>query len=557
MHGATIAPSAGVDVRPIADIAANMGLDPEALIPYGRYKAKIPLEAVGEGAARGKLVVVTGITPTPAGEGKTTTTVGLTQGLGRLGVSAAATLREPSLGPIFGIKGGGTGGGKARIEPEDEVNVHFTGDAHAVGSAHNLLAALADNAVRLGRIPGLTPAGVTLRRVSDMEERSLRQIAAGLGGANNAPVRETGFDIVTASEVMAILALSSGLDDLRQRLSRMVIGYADDGRAVTADVVGAVGSMMALLRHAILPNLVQTTEGQPVIAHTGPFGNIAHGCSSVVGDRLALAHADYVLTEAGFGADLGFEKFMHIKARSSGLLPHAAVIVATVRALKNHGGVRVRDLDPPAPAAVEAGMANLRHLIGVIRSFGLPVVVALNRFPADTAEELRIAKQGSEEAGAAAAVESTAFADGGAGATELAEALIDATAAADPCAAPEPNYAYALSDSLEDKVLAIARRVYNADDVSWSASARAQLRRFTDLGWGNLPVCMAKTHLSISDRPERKGRPSGYTFEVSDVRASVGAGFIYPIAGNIVTMPGLPSNPRSLDVDASGAIVGL
>ena len=544
-------------MRPIADIAASIGLDPEALIPYGRYKAKIPLEAVDDGAARGKLVVVTGITPTPAGEGKTTTTVGLTQGLGRLGVSAAATLREPSLGPIFGIKGGGTGGGKARIEPEDEVNIHFTGDAHAVGSAHNLLAALADNAVRLGHIPGLTPAGVTLRRVSDMEERSLRQIAAGLGGANNAPVRETGFDIVTASEVMAILALSSGLDDLRQRLSRMVIGYADDGRAVTADDVGAVGSMMALLRHAILPNLVQTTEGQPVIAHTGPFGNIAHGCSSVVGDRLALAHADYVLTEAGFGADLGFEKFMHIKARSSGLLPHAAVIVATVRALKNHGGVRVRDLDPPAPAAVEAGMANLRHLIGVIRSFGLPVVVALNRFPTDTAEELRIAKQGSEEAGAAAAVESTAFADGGAGATELAEALIDATAAADPGTAPKPNYAYALSDSLEDKVLAIARRVYNADDVSWSAPARAQLRRFTDLGWDNLPVCMAKTHLSISDRPERKGRPSGYTFEVSDVRASVGAGFIYPIAGNIVTMPGLPSNPRSLDVDASGAILGL
>ncbi len=544
-------------MRPIADIAASIGLDPNALIPYGRYKAKVPLEVVGEGAARGKLVVVTGITPTPAGEGKTTTTVGLTQGLGRLGVSAAATLREPSLGPIFGVKGGGTGGGKSRVEPEDEVNVHFTGDAHAVASAHNLLAALTDNAVRLGRIPGLTPAGVTLRRVSDMEERSLRQIASGLGGANNAPVRETGFDIVTASEVMAILALSSGLDDLRERLGRMVVGYAGDGRAVTAADVGAVGSMMALLRHAILPNLVQTTEGQPVIVHTGPFGNIAHGCSSVLGDRLALAHADYVLTEAGFGADLGFEKFMHIKARSSGMLPHAAVIVATVRALKNHGGVPVRDLDPPAPSAVEAGMANLRHLIGVIRSFGLPAVVAINRFPTDAAEELRIVKQGCEEAGAAAAVESIAFADGGAGATQLAEALIDAASASEPGAAPEPNYAYALSDSLEDKALALARRVYNADDVAWSAPARAQLRRFRELGWSNLPVCMAKTHLSISDRPERKGCPSGYTFEINDVRASVGAGFIYPIAGNIVTMPGLPSNPRSLDVDASGAILGL
>ncbi|MDE2764891.1 MAG: formate--tetrahydrofolate ligase [Chloroflexota bacterium] len=544
-------------MRLIVEIAANMGLDPEALIPYGRYKAKVPLDAIPDAPARGKLIVVTGITPTPAGEGKTTTTVGLTQGLGRLGVSAAATLREPSLGPIFGIKGGGTGGGMARVEPEDEVNIHFTGDAHAVASAHNLLAAIADNAARLGRVPGLPPAGISLRRVSDMEERSLRQVATGLGGAANAPVRETGFDIVTASEVMAILALSGGLDDLRQRLSRIAIGYADDGRAVTADDVGAVGSMMALLRHAILPNLVQTTEGQPVIVHTGPFGNIAHGCSSVVGDRLALAHADYVLTEAGFGADLGFEKFMHIKARSSGLLPHAAVIVATIRALKNHGGVAVRDLDPPAPAAVEAGMANLRHLIGVIRSFGLPVVVALNRFPADTAEELRIAKQGSEEAGAAAAVESTAFADGGAGATDLARALIDAASASELGAAPEPDYAYALSDSVEDKVLAVARRVYNADDVSWSAPARAQLRRFRDLGWNGLPVCMAKTHLSISDRPERKGRPSGYTFEVNDVRASVGAGFIYPIAGSIVTMPGLPSNPRTLDVDAAGAILGL
>ena len=541
-------------MRPITEIAGEMGLDPEALIPYGRYKAKVPLEAIGEGPARGKLIVVTGITPTPAGEGKTTTTVGLVQGLGRLGVSAAATLREPSLGPIFGVKGGGTGGGRARVEPEDEVNIHFTGDAHAVGSAHNLLAALTDNAVQRGRVPGLTPAGISLRRVSDMEERSLRQIVTGLGGANNAPVRESGFDIVTASEVMAILALSSGLDDLRERLNRMVVGFADDRRAVTAADVGAVGSMMALLRHALLPNLVQTSEGQPVVVHTGPFGNIAHGCSSVLGDRLALAHADYVLTEAGFGADLGFEKFMHIKARSSGLLPHGAVIVATVRALKHHGGVPVRDLDPPAPAAVEAGMANLRHLIGVIRSFGLPVVVALNRFPTDTAEELRIAKQGSEEAGAAAAVESTAFADGGAGAAELAEALIGAAIGA---GAPEPNYAYALSDSLEDKVLALARRVYNADDVAWSTAARAQLRRFRELGWDGLPVCMAKTHLSISDRPERKGRPSGYSFEVSDVRASVGAGFIYPIAGSIVTMPGLPTTPRALDTDPTGAILGL
>ena len=545
------------NLRPITEIAKTLGVDPKLLIPYGHHKAKIPLDAIGQGGRRGKLIVITGMTPTPAGEGKTTTAVGLAQGMGQLGVNVVTTLREPSLGPIFGIKGGGTGGGKSRIEPEDEVNVHFTGDAHAVGSAHNLLAALTDNAVQRGLVADMSPAGITLRRVSDMEERSLRQIATGLGGVNNAPVRETGFDIVTASEVMAILALSTDLEDLRARLSRIVIGFADDGRAVTAADVGAVGSMMSLLRHALLPNLVQTTEGQPVIVHTGPFGNIAHGCSSVVGDRLALSYADYVLTEAGFGADLGFEKFMHIKARTSGLHPQGAVIVATIKALKYHGGVKVRDLDPPNPSAVEAGLDNLTHLIGVIRSFGLPVVVALNRFPTDTPEELRIAEQGSERAGAAATVESSPYTEGGSGCRDLAEALIAATDDSARTGDPVIDYAYELSDSLEDKVLALARRVYNAADATWSLAARRQLRRFRELGWEDLPVCMAKTHLSISHRAALKGRPSGYTFEVSDVRASVGAGFIYPIAGNIVTMPGLPTRPRSLDVDEDGAIVGL
>jgi formate--tetrahydrofolate ligase len=540
-------------VRPISEIAEKLGLDPGTLIPYGHHKAKIPLDAVNGGNGQGKLIVVTGMTPTPAGEGKTTIAVGLAQGLGKLGVNVAATLREPSLGPIFGIKGGGTGGGKSLVVPEDEVNIHFTGDAHAVGSAHNLLAALTDNEVGRGRIPGMTPAGITLRRVSDMEERSLRQVATGLGGPNNAPVRETGFDIVTASEVMAILALSTDLEDLRARLSRIVVGFADDGRPVTAEDVGAVGSMMSLMRHAILPNLVQTTEGQPVIVHSGPFGNIAHGCSSVVGDRIALSYADYVLTEAGFGADLGFEKFMHIKTRTSGLQPHGAVIVATVKALKSHGGVKKRDLDTPNEAAVEAGMANLRHLIGVIRSFGLPVVVALNRFPTDTPGEVLIAKKGSEEAGAAAAVESSPFTEGGAGCTDLAEALIAATGDGPP----EIDYAYDMSDSVQDKVLGIARRVYNASDVAWAPAARKKLRQFEELGWGNLPICMAKTHLSISHEAKRKGRPSDYTFQINDVRASVGAGFIYPIAGNVVTMPGLPGKPRSLDVDAEGQIIGL
>ena len=541
-------------MRPIADVAEDLGLTRDSIIPYGHFKAKIPLDAIREDGRRGKIVVVTGVTPTPAGEGKTTTTVGLTQAMGRLGKNVVATLREPSLGPIFGIKGGGTGGGKSLIEPQDEVNIHFTGDAHAVGSAHNLLAALTDNAAQRDRIPGFRPEGITWRRVTDVEDRALRSVMTGVGGSNNAPVRESGFDIVTASEIMAILALSRDLDDLRARLSRIVVGYTNQGDPVTADDVEAVGSMMSLLRYAIQPNIVQTTEGQPVIVHAGPFGNIAHGCSSVVGDRLALGYADYVLSEAGFGADLGFEKFMHIKARFNGLEPHAAVIVASVRAVKYHGGVRVRDLEVPNTEAVEEGMSNLTHLIGMIRSFNLPVVVALNHFPSDTPEETAIMKRGAEEAGAFAAVESKVFADGGAGGIDLANAVIEATSADNH---PEISYAYDIDDTLRDKVTALAKRVYNADRVTYVLAAGRQLRQFQERGWGNLPVCMAKTHLSISHRANLKGRPSGYVFQVSDVRASVGAGFIYPIAGNIVTMPGLPGSPRQLDVDQKGAILGL
>ena len=541
-------------MRPIADVAEDLGLARDSIIPYGHFKAKIPLDAIREDGRRGKMVVVTGITPTPAGEGKTTTTVGLTQAMGRLGKNVVATLREPSLGPIFGIKGGGTGGGKSLIEPQDEVNIHFTGDAHAVSSAHNLLAALTDNAAQRDRVPGFRPEGITWRRVTDVEDRALRSIMTGIGGSNNAPVRESGFDIVTASEIMAILALARDLEDLRARLSHIVVGYTNQGDPVTADDVEAVGSMMALLRYAIQPNIVQTTEGQPVIVHAGPFGNIAHGCSSVVGDRLALGYADYVLSEAGFGADLGFEKFMHIKARFNGLEPHAAVIVASVRAVKYHGGVRVRDLEVPNTEAVEEGMSNLTHLIGMIRSFNLPVVVALNHFPTDTPEETAIMKRGAEEAGAFAAVESKVFADGGAGGIDLANAVIEATSADEH---PEISYAYEMDDTLRDKVTALAKRVYNADRVTYVLAAGRQLRQFQERGWGNLPVCMAKTHLSISHRANLKGRPSGYVFQISDVRASVGAGFIYPIAGNIVTMPGLPGSPRQLDADENGAILGL
>ena len=540
-------------MRPIVDVAKDLGLDPKILIPQGHYKAKIPLEAIRENAKRGKMVVVTGITPTPAGEGKTTTVVGLTQGFGRLGKNVVATLREPSLGPIFGIKGGGTGGGLSLVEPQDEVNVHFTGDAHAVGSAHNLLAALTDNVAQRGLIPGFRAEGITWRRVTDVEDRALRSIVTGLGGSANAPMRETGFDIVTASEIMAILALASSLDDLRERLSKIVVGYTANNLPVSASDVNAVGSLMSLLRYAIQPNLVQTTEGQPVIVHTGPFGNIAHGCSSVVGDKLALGYADFVLSEAGFGADLGFEKFMHIKARFNGLEPDAAVLVATVRAVKSHGGIPTKELDVPNEDAVRLGMENLTHLIGVVKAFGLPVVVAINHFPTDTEGEKAIVKRSCEEAGAFAAVESRVFEEGGAGAIELAEALIKATEG------PSPNikYLYPIEASIQDKVLALAQTVYNANDVSWNQSALRTLRGYEANGWGALPVCMAKTNFSISHQATLKGRPSGYTFEVADVRASVGAGFIYPIAGNIVTMPGLPRSPRALEVDAQGNILNL
>ena len=540
-------------MKPITEIAENLGLDPTEIIPYGRYKAKIPLSAQRNTKGKGKLVVVTGITPTPAGEGKTTTTVGLAQGFGKLRKNVVATLREPSLGPIFGIKGGGTGGGVSMVEPQDEVNIHFTGDAHAVGSAHNLLAALTDNVAERNQIPGFVPSGVTWRRVTDMEHRSLRTIVSGLGGSSNGPVRETGFDIVTASEIMAILALASDLENLRDRLGKILVGFTLDGSPVTAFDIGAVGSMMSLLRHAIQPNLVQTTEGQPVIVHSGPFGNIAHGCSSVIGDSIGLGYADYVLTEAGFGADLGFEKFMHIKARFNDLEPNAAVIVASARALKSHGGVLRRELAKPNIEALEKGVPNLTHLIGMVKSFNLPVVVAINRFPDDTSEEISTIKSHSEDVGAFAAVESLAFTDGGLGTVDLAEAVIAA------CEGDAPNisYLYPEDSTPQEKVKALAQNVYNARDVFWPLSARRQLRRYSELGWGNLPICMAKTQLSISHNSRLKGCPSDYTFEISDVRISPGAGFIYPIAGNVVTMPGLPANPRSLDIDAEGSVIGL
>ena len=544
-------------MEPITKIAESLGLDPDHLIPYGRYKAKISLDALKDPADyRGKLVVVTGITPTPAGEGKTTTAIGLTQGMGRLGHKVSVNLREPPLGPIFGIKCGGTGGGKARVVPEDEINIHFTGDAHAVSSAHNLLAALVDNAVYRNEASNMDATGIEWSRVTDASDRSLRQVVAGLGGSGNSPLRETRFDFVAASEIMAVLALSTGLEDLRSRISRIVVGTSRGGEPVSVEMLGVTGALMTLLRQAIVPNMVQTLEGQPAFVHTGPFGNIAHGCSSVVSDQLALAFSDYVITEAGFGSDLGFEKFMHIKARQSGLLPSAVVLVASVRALRWHGGSTRRELNQPNFEAVVAGGANLAHHVGIVRSFGLPVVVAINKFDGDGDDELKAAKDAALEAGAAEAVEITGFTHGGEGGEALAEAVVRAagTESDSPI-----QYAYPLDATVRDKVLALAQRTYGAEDVSWTAEARRKLRYFESQGWGSLPICMAKTHLSISHDQSLKGRPSGYTFPITDIRASVGAGFLYALAGRIETLPGLPSRPRALDMDVSpdGEVLGL
>ena len=543
---------------PIYAVAERLGIDQEHLIPFGRYKAKISLDAIKLDAPKGKLVVVTGITPTPAGEGKTTTSIGLTDGLGKLGYKPVVNLREPALGPIFGIKGGGTGGGKARIVPEDEINIHFTGDAHAVGSTHNLLAALVENAVYRNNANDMAPEGVTWSRVTDASDRALRQITAGLGGSANSPLRETRFDFITASEIMAILALTADLGDLRDRLSRMVVGTNRSGSPVSVGDLGFEGSLMTVMRQTIMPNLVQTLEGQPAIVHAGPFGNIAHGCSSIIADRLSMGYADHIITEAGFGSDLGFEKFMHIKTRQSGLPVSAAVLVSSVRAMRWHGGSTRRQLGEPNLDAMKSGAANMVHHINNVRAFGLPCVVALNRFPGDSAEELQAAADIANAAGAYATAEYAGFTDGGEGGMALAEAVTRATGDAD--AAPERiDYAYELDGTIEEKALALAKRVYGAGSVSWSAEARRRARFFTEQGWGNLPICMAKTHLSVSHDPTLRGSPSGYTFPISDIRASVGAGFLYALAGRIETLPGLPTRPRAMDMDvtADGEITGL
>lgn len=539
----------------IRDVAAKLGIDDETLIPYGRDAAKIPLSALEQPRQRagaGRMVLVTAITPTPAGEGKTTTTIGLSQALDQAGESVCAALREPSMGPCFGIKGGGTGGGKCMIEPADRINMHFTGDLHAVTAAHNLLAAMIDNHLMFRKSPRLNPVRILWKRVLDMNDRSLRGVTVGQGGRGQGIPRETGFDITAASEVMAILCLSESLDDLRSRLSRILVGFDEDGEAVLAGDLGAAGAMTAILKDALLPNLVQTTEGTPAFVHGGPFANIAHGCNSVLATRMALHHADWTITEAGFGLDLGAEKFIDIKCQGAGLAPSAVVLVATARALKMHGGTKLADLNTPDPEAVSRGLVNLERHLETARSFGAPVIIAINRFHSDSDAELQVIQDRCAALSAPVAL-CTHFADGGAGAAELAKLVVAHAAPETPALSP----IYTWDMPVKAKIEAIARDVYGADGVDFAPLALRQMRLIKKLGCGKLPVCMAKTHRSVSDDPKRLGRPTGFTITVRAFEISMGAGMLVALTGDIVRMPGLPREPAALGFDVvDGAIVG-
>ena len=531
-------------MRTIEEIANDMGLDSTKLEPYGHDKAKVPLNAFPNVADKARLIVVTAITPTPAGEGKSTTAVGLVQGLAKIGKKPILTIRQPALGPVFGHKGGGTGGGKSTVEPAVDVNLHFTGDFHAIESAHNLLAAMVDNAVFRNSIEGFDASGVTWRRVTDAEDRALRTIMTGGGGRLNAPVRETGFDINAASEIMAICSLAESYSDLRDRIGDIVVGWKRDGRTpVTAREINAVGSIMALLRDAIKPNLVQTSEGQPAIVHMGPFGNIAHGCSSILADKLAMNCGDYVVTEAGFGADLGFEKFMDIKVRQGGPEPSLAVVVTTIRGLKWHGGVAINDMNSTNLEAVRKGSENLKNALRIVNIYGLPAVVAINRFPTDSKDEIEVVKEVAKSAGAISVEEANGFVSGGDGMTELAAAVVEA--ANQPS---EVKLLYEDKDSFFDKVECLAKSLYLSGNVTWGPMTKTTARRFSSNGW-DFPVCMAKTHLSISADPKLKGAPTGHTLPIRELRILAGARQIVALAGDIITLPGLPSQPNAWDID--------
>ena len=543
-------------LRPITEIAERAGIPLDALEPHGRYKAKIGMDFVRDQEARpeGALVLVTGISPTAAGEGKTTTTIGLGDALNALGTRTMIALREPSLGPCFGVKGGATGGGRAQVAPMEEINLHFTGDFHAITSANNLLSAMIDNHIYWGNALDLDARRIAWKRAIDMNDRALRLGAFGLGGVANGFPREDGFDITVASEVMAIFCLSKDLDDLRARLGRIIIGQARDGRAVTAHELKADGAMAALLRDALMPNLVQTLEGSPALVHGGPFANIAHGCNSVIATRLALRMADVVVTEAGFGADLGAEKFLDIKCRMAGLKPAACVVVATVRALKMHGGVAKAALGTEDVAAVRRGLSNLERHVENMGKFGLPVVVALNRFTSDTEAEIAAVQEAMAAAGTRAIL-CTHWGDGAAGAAELARAVQGLIAGG--TARFQPLYPDELP--LADKIGTIAREVYRAADIALPPALAARLKRFEEAGFRNAPVCIAKTQYSFSANPALLGAPTGHTLPVREVRLSAGAGFVVAICGDVMTMPGLPRHPaaETIGLDAEGRIEGL
>lgn len=543
-------------LRPIAEIAARAGIPAEALEPYGRFKAKLGTDFVRaqEGRPEGALVLVTGINPTAAGEGKTTTTIGLGDALNALGTRAMIALREPSLGPCFGVKGGATGGGRAQVGPMEEINLHFTGDFHAITAANNLLSAMIDNHIHWGNALDLDARRIAWKRAIDMNDRALRLAAVGLGGVGNGFPREDGFDITVASEVMAIFCLSRDLDDLRARLGRIIIGQTRDGRAVTAHELKADGAMAALLRDALMPNLVQTLEGSPALVHGGPFANIAHGCNSVIATRLALRMADVVVTEAGFGADLGAEKFLDIKCRMAGLAPSACVVVATVRALKMHGGVAKAALGTEDVAAVRRGVSNLERHVENMGKFGLPVVVALNRFTSDTDAEIAAVQEAMAALGTRAIL-CTHWSDGAAGAAELARAVQGLVAGG--TARFRPLYPDGMP--LAEKIGTVAREIYGASAVALPPALATRLRRFEEAGFGGAPVCIAKTQYSFSANPALLGAPSGHVLPVREVRLSAGAGFVVAVCGDVMTMPGLPRHPaaETIGLDAEGRIDGL
>ena len=542
-------------IRPIGEIAEKLGLTNDEIEQYGKYKAKITLSAFERVKEKknGKLILVTAINPTSAGEGKTTTSVGLADALHVLGKNVAVALREPSLGPCFGMKGGAAGGGYAQVVPMEDINLHFTGDFHAITTAHNLLAAVIDNHIQQGNALDIDVRRIVWKRVLDLNDRALRHVVIGMGGKAHGVPRETGFDITVASEMMAILCLSSGLEDMKERLGKIVVAYDRSGRAIRASELNVTGALTLLFKDAIKPNLVQTLEGTPAFIHGGPFANIAHGCNSIMATKFALKFADYVVTEAGFGADLGAEKFLDIKCRFAGFNPDAVVIVATVRALKMHGGLGKKELDKIDMEALKKGMANLTKHIENIQAFGLPAVVALNAFPTDTPEEIALVEKMCGEMGAEVAL-SEVWAKGGEGGVELAKKV--------EAAIEKPKnfkFMYDVNQSIPEKIEAIAKTIYGADGVVFTSDAKKQLKEIEDLGFDKMPVCMAKTQYSLSDDETKVGRPTGFNITVRELKISAGAGFIVALTGNILTMPGLPKKPaaENMDIDEKGIITGL